>query len=80
MICFLLTDLIFFLEYVTKFLENSKFRLKETGFKGKTLFGITTISVNRLSTANGNVKMPKELTEGLLVWNVIEGTIAHRYK
>ncbi|KAJ8970178.1 hypothetical protein NQ314_001324 [Rhamnusium bicolor] len=69
-------------EYAKKFLENSKYRLKRTrsmGVMGKTLFGITTISITPdiladLLTENRNI--PKDVDQGLLVWKIIQGTPA----
>ncbi|KAJ8925052.1 hypothetical protein NQ315_001223 [Exocentrus adspersus] len=67
-------------EYVNKFLDNSKYRVKVTrnkGVMGKTLLGIATISITpevmkdlleQYSTRDG--------AQGLLVWKVVEGTPA----
>lgn len=71
-----------FLEYVRRFLENSKYRVKvgkNTGVMGKPLFGITTISItadllNEITKESRCV--PDDISEGLLVWKVLEGTLA----
>ncbi|KAG5886914.1 hypothetical protein JTB14_034190 [Gonioctena quinquepunctata] len=68
-------------EYAKKFLENSKYRIKSgrsTGPMGKTLLGITTIAItpNVLSDLLRESKIPKDVSEGLLVWKVIPGSPA----
>ncbi|CAG9770948.1 unnamed protein product [Ceutorhynchus assimilis] len=68
-------------EFVKKFLQNSKYRLvKSPGRKtSKPVFGLTTITITpdllvELHKENENI--PKELTHGLLVWKIIPGTPA----
>ncbi|XP_018576418.1 serine protease HTRA2, mitochondrial-like [Anoplophora glabripennis] len=69
-------------EYVRKFLENSKYRVKagkNSGVLGKTLFGITTISISTdlLTEIMEEFKViPNDVSEGLFIWKVLEGTLA----
>ncbi|KAJ8973706.1 hypothetical protein NQ317_017908 [Molorchus minor] len=66
-------------EYVKKFLERSKHRIKggdSTGAQGKTLFGITTISITPdilLELLKENRNIPRDVNQGLLVWKIIQG-------
>lgn len=74
----------FVAEYAKKFLENSKYRVKSgksIGPLGKTLFGITTISItSELMTdlLRQNKSIPTDLKQGLLVWKVIQDSPAAR--
>ncbi|XP_074028714.1 serine protease HTRA2, mitochondrial [Leptinotarsa decemlineata] len=69
-------------EYAKKFLENSKYRVKSgrsIGPMGKTLFGITTISITPEVLSDllrENSKIPNDVIHGLLVWKIIPGSPA----
>ncbi|XP_076272056.1 serine protease HTRA2, mitochondrial-like isoform X2 [Rhynchophorus ferrugineus] len=73
------------IEYVKKFLQNTKYRMDNLLMGGnralKTLFGITTIAITPemltdLRKEDSNI--PKDLTYGLLVWKIIPDTPAER--
>ncbi|XP_060534681.1 serine protease HTRA2, mitochondrial [Cylas formicarius] len=69
-------------EYAKKFLENSKYRMSKLSSgtnRGKTLFGLTTISITAElleELGKTNDQVPKNVSEGLLVWKIIPGTPA----
>ncbi|XP_030760731.1 serine protease HTRA2, mitochondrial-like [Sitophilus oryzae] len=72
------------IEYVRKFLMNTKYRMENMArsTKGhKTLFGLTTIPItpdllDDLKKDNSN--LPKDITHGLLVWKIIPETPAEK--
>ncbi|KAJ8957557.1 hypothetical protein NQ318_020597 [Aromia moschata] len=69
-------------EYVKKFLDRSKHRLKageSMGGLGRTLFGLTTISITPdiiIELVKENKNIPRDVNQGLLVWKIIQGTPA----
>lgn len=69
-------------EYAKKFLENSKYRIKSgksIGPMGKTLYGITTISMTSevmTDLLRQNQNIPVDIKQGLLVWKVLKDSPA----
>nr|CAI5867806.1 unnamed protein product [Callosobruchus analis] len=69
-------------EYANKFLEHSRYRIKNGKHKGplgKTLFGITTISLSAEVLADllrDNVNIPTDIENGLLVWKIVGDSAA----
>nr|CAH7761835.1 unnamed protein product [Callosobruchus chinensis] len=69
-------------EYANKFLEHSRYRIKNGKHKGplgKTLFGITTISLSAEVVADllrDNVNIPTDIENGLLVWKIVGDSAA----
>ncbi|CAH1099753.1 unnamed protein product [Psylliodes chrysocephalus] len=67
-------------EYAKRFLENTKYKVKgmrSVGPMGKSLFGITTISITPevvKELQRNNNQVPNDIKKGLLIWKIVPGT------